>query len=81
MELHLLLLNLQLFDELYLLDAKHIIAFWNRQNTGGRKSITKEEIVEHGSLLSCGYHPRIDYIRVLDTVYFFVIESSLRLFF
>ncbi|EJS01564.1 Holliday junction resolvase RecU [Bacillus cereus] len=64
------IIKFTLFDEFYLLDAKHIIAFWNRQNTGGRKSITKEEIEEHGSLLSCGYHPRIDYISVLDMVYF-----------
>ncbi|AHA10060.1 Recombination protein RecU [Bacillus toyonensis BCT-7112] len=64
------IIKFTLFDEFYLLDAKHIIAFWNRQNNGGRKSITKEEIEAHGSLLSCGYHPRIDYIRVLDTVYF-----------
>ena len=35
------IIKFTLFDELYLLDAKHIIAFWNRQNTGGRKSITK----------------------------------------
>ena len=35
------IIKFTLFDEFYLLDAKHIIAFWNRQNTGGRKSITK----------------------------------------
>ncbi|MEH6890698.1 Holliday junction resolvase RecU [Bacillus sp. JJ864] len=64
------IIKFTLYDEFYLLEAKHIITFWNRQEDGGRKSITKEEIEECGYLLQCGYHPRIDYIHTLDTLYF-----------
>ncbi|PHA03573.1 Holliday junction resolvase RecU [Bacillus pseudomycoides] len=64
------IIKFTLYDEFYLLEAKQIITFWNRQETGGRKSITKQEVGELGYLLPCGYHPRIDYIHVLDTLYF-----------
>ncbi|MFD0768499.1 Holliday junction resolvase RecU [Bacillus sp. CGMCC 1.60114] len=64
------IIKFTLYDEFYLLEAKHVITFWNRQEAGGRKSITKQEVEECGYLLPCGYHPRIDYIRVLDTLYF-----------
>ncbi|WP_251554134.1 Holliday junction resolvase RecU [Neobacillus muris] len=57
------------FDEVYLLGARHLLAYWDRMINGGRKSITKEEIEEHGHYIPLGYQPRIDYIKVLeDTV-------------
>jgi recombination protein U len=64
------IIKFTLYDEFYLLEAKQIITFWNRQEAGGRKSITKQEVEELGYLLPCGYHPRIDYIPILDTLYF-----------
>ncbi|WP_369900331.1 Holliday junction resolvase RecU [Bacillus manliponensis] len=64
------IIKFTLHDEFYLLEAKHVISFWERKEAGGRKSITKKEIEEHGFLLPLGYHPRIDYVRVLDMLYF-----------
>jgi recombination protein U len=56
-------------EEIYLLEASHLLDFWERMMTGGRKSITKEEIVELGHQIPLGLHPRIDYIKVIDYLY------------
>ncbi|WP_416826705.1 Holliday junction resolvase RecU [Ectobacillus polymachus] len=57
-------------DEIYFLEGKYVIQYWDRQEQGGRKSITKQEIELNGHLLQSGYHPRIHYASVLDTLYF-----------
>ncbi len=36
---------------------------------GGRKSITKEEIINNGLSIPLGFQPRIDYIKIIDTLY------------
>ncbi|MFT4413053.1 Holliday junction resolvase RecU [Fredinandcohnia humi] len=64
------ILRFTTLDEIYFLDAKHLLTFWNRQFADGRKSITKLEIETYGHQLAIGYHPRIDYIKVIDQVYF-----------
>jgi len=43
--------------------------FWERMKSGGRKSITKEEIQAAGFSVPLGFHPRIDYIKVIDKLY------------
>ncbi|MCP8968791.1 Holliday junction resolvase RecU [Ectobacillus ponti] len=57
-------------DEVYLLEAEHVIAYWNKQMAGERKSIPKREIEEKGHRIETGYHPRIRYLDILDTLYF-----------
>ncbi|WP_449536708.1 Holliday junction resolvase RecU [Ferdinandcohnia sp. Marseille-Q9671] len=57
-------------DELYLLEAKHLLTFWERKEADGRKSIAKQEIETFGHQLAIGYHPRIDYIKVVKELYF-----------
>ncbi|MEW8971598.1 Holliday junction resolvase RecU [Mesobacillus jeotgali] len=56
-------------EEIYLLEASHLLIFWERMITGGRKSITKEEVIESGHQIPLGLHPRIDYIKVIDYLY------------
>jgi recombination protein U len=56
------------FDEVYLLEAHNLLSYWERMNNGGRKSITKEEIHQTGYHIPLGYRPRIDYIKILDTL-------------
>ncbi|MED3625023.1 Holliday junction resolvase RecU [Neobacillus thermocopriae] len=53
-------------DEIYLLEAKHLLSYWDRMKNGGRKSITKEEIKQNGYFIPIGYQPRIDYIKIID---------------
>lgn len=57
-------------DEIYLLEAVHLLQFWERQIQGGRKSIAKNEIEALGHIISIGMAPRIDYVKVIDKIYF-----------
>ncbi|MBU1144704.1 MAG: Holliday junction resolvase RecU [Firmicutes bacterium] len=53
----------------YLLDSKYVSLFYNRKDTG-RKSITLDEVVENGHEIKEAYVKRLDYLKVLDTIYF-----------
>jgi recombination protein U len=63
------ILRFSKYEQVYFLEACHLLAFWNRMISGGRKSITKEEIEQKGILIPLGFHPRIDYIKIVDTLY------------
>lgn len=56
-------------DESYLFDSSHLIHFWKEQSLG-RKSIPKAEIEEKGHSITIGYQPRLNYLHVVDSVYF-----------
>jgi recombination protein U len=62
------IIRFTMLDKVYLLEAKHLLLFWERMEKGGRKSITKEEIEEAGYHIPLGYRPRIDYIKILDSL-------------
>lgn len=64
------LLRFSLCDEVFLVDASYLIDYWEQQIDGGRKSIPKSKIEQYGHLIPLGLHPRIDYLKVIDTVYF-----------
>ncbi len=56
-------------DDIYLLDATHLISFYEKQETN-RKSIPKQEIEKKGHMIKIGYQPRIDYLKIVDQIYF-----------
>ena len=56
------------FEQVYLLEAKHLLNYWERMMNGGRKSIMKEEIEQNGHHIPLGFQPRIDYIKIIDTL-------------
>lgn len=56
-------------EQVFLLEASHLLKYWERMKNGGRKSITKEEIKSSGHHIPVGLHPRIDYIKVIDYLY------------
>ncbi|WP_096200893.1 Holliday junction resolvase RecU [Bacillus sp. FJAT-45350] len=56
-------------QEVYLLDASHIIDCYERQHID-RKSIPRSIIEDCGYLVETGFHPRIDYLKIVDQVYF-----------
>jgi recombination protein U len=64
------ILRFAALNEVYLLDASHLIAYWQKQQAGGRKSIPKRDIEQYGHYIALGYQPRIDYISVVEKVYF-----------
>ncbi|GAE25029.1 recombination protein RecU [Halalkalibacter wakoensis JCM 9140] len=63
------ILRFSLTDEIYLLDAAHLISFYDQKETS-RKSIRKLDIEKYGVLIKIGYHPRIDYLQAVDSLYF-----------
>lgn len=63
------LLRFTTTDEVFLLDATHLILFYKQQQTS-RKSIPKKEIEKLGHIVTVGYHPRVDYLKVVHDVYF-----------
>ena len=63
------LLRFSMTEEVFYLETKQLLIFWDRMNSGGRKSITKEEIINNGLCIPLGFQPRIDYIKIIDTLY------------
>lgn len=63
------IIRFSLLDEVYLLEASHLLAFWKRMENGGRMSITKKEIEQYGYYIPFGFRPRIDYIKIIDKLY------------
>ncbi|MFZ3588698.1 Holliday junction resolvase RecU [Bacillus sp. DJP31] len=57
-------------EEIYYLDASHLLGFWHRHLNGGRKSVTKQEVQEVGFIIPLGYQARINYISIIDRLYF-----------
>jgi recombination protein U len=64
------IMRFSLTDEIILLKAKHLLKCWDEMLKGGRKSIPKDYLDEFGHTIKIGYNPRIDYLRVIDTLYF-----------
>lgn len=56
-------------EEVFLLEAKQLLSYWERMKVGGRKSITKEELLSTAHPISLGFRPRIDYIKKIDCLY------------
>ncbi|WNS73996.1 Holliday junction resolvase RecU [Bacillus sp. DTU_2020_1000418_1_SI_GHA_SEK_038] len=63
------LLRFSSTEDIFLLEAEHLLMFWKRMKDGGRKSITKDEIEALGHQIPLGYNPRIDYIKKIDYLY------------
>ena len=64
------LLRFSITDEVFLMDAAILFSHWETMKNGGRKSIKKEEIEKQGTLIPYTYQPRIDYIKIIDKMYF-----------
>ncbi|WP_026689528.1 Holliday junction resolvase RecU [Alteribacter aurantiacus] len=59
------LLRFSYSDEVFLLEAKYLISFYEKKDQT-RKSMKKSDIQQYGHLIPLGFHPRIDYISVVD---------------
>lgn len=56
-------------EEIYLLDSRFLISYYQNMDTT-RKSIRKSDIEKNGHLIKMGFHPRVDYLKIVDSVYF-----------
>jgi recombination protein U len=63
------ILRFTVYEQVYLLEAEHLLTFWYRMKNGGRKSITKAEIDQVAHYIPLGFQPRIDYIKVVEELY------------
>ncbi|MDP4083844.1 MAG: Holliday junction resolvase RecU [Bacillota bacterium] len=63
------ILRFTAFEEVFFLEAKDLLTFWERMDNGGRKSITKIEIEQIAHIIPLGFQPRIDYISIIDKLY------------
>lgn len=54
-------------DEIYILFAKDLIPYYKNQDTK-RKSIPKKDIEAKGYFVPIGFHPRIDYLKIVDKI-------------
>lgn len=61
------LLRFSLFDEVYLLKAEVLLSYYDNQDIN-RKSISKKDIEAKGYHIPLGYHPRIDYLKLIDNI-------------
>ena len=61
------IIEFELKDEVYLLDAKYIIDFIDKNE---RKSIPYEDIKKEGIIIERKFNPRLDYIAAVDKFYF-----------
>lgn len=61
------IIQFQSRQEVYLLDAKFVIEFWEK---GERKSIPYEIFLQDGILIKQGYSPRLYYIDAIEQKYF-----------
>ncbi|MDG5470610.1 Holliday junction resolvase RecU [Jeotgalibacillus sp. ET6] len=53
-------------EEIFLLPYSALQKYWDRMKKGGRKSMTKNEIMEDGHKIALSLQPRIDYLKIID---------------
>ncbi len=58
------------YKEVFLLDALHLVELYEDAKKGGRKSIPYSYFVEHGTKISLGINPVVDYLKAIDVVFF-----------
>ena len=61
------LIYFRLLNEVYLVDASIIVSDYEK---GDKKSISLQDIKEKGYLIKQGYIPKLEFISVVDEVYF-----------
>ena len=66
-----LIIRFVLLNETFLFETKYLEEFINSND---RKSIPHSYIKEKGFLIDEGYYPRLNYIKILDSLYFEVIK-------
>jgi recombination protein U len=64
------IIRFSVFDENYFLETEQLLPFWYAQFKDGKKSISYETIKEKGYLIPFQYQARVDYLSVVDQLYF-----------
>ncbi|PXW91755.1 recombination protein U [Streptohalobacillus salinus] len=64
------IIRFQPHNRTFFLPAMKLFAYWERQYKGGRKSIPYQDIVEHGIEMPTGYPVIVNYLSVIDQLFF-----------
>ncbi|MCG3418877.1 Holliday junction resolvase RecU [Oceanobacillus sp. M65] len=65
-----LLIRFTLYQETYFLPAEKLFQHWDDKLKGGRKSISYDQICQEGHQIPFQYQARIDYLAIIDKLYF-----------
>ncbi|HLS67082.1 MAG TPA: Holliday junction resolvase RecU [Pseudogracilibacillus sp.] len=57
-------------DQTFLLEADILLSYWEQMLRGGRKSIPLETFQKDGHLIPFHYQARVDYLTIIDELYF-----------
>lgn len=63
-----LIIHWKYFNKYYLLPLEVILSYWDNKKDG-RKSIPYIDFINHAYEIKISYHPRLDYLTVLDEYY------------
>ncbi|SES79927.1 recombination protein U [Oceanobacillus limi] len=58
------------YNETYLFPGENLFPYWYEMLEDGRKSIPYEKITQDGKLIPFQYQVRVDYLSIVDTLYF-----------
>ncbi|MCQ2793322.1 MAG: Holliday junction resolvase RecU [Bacilli bacterium] len=61
------IIEFTMLQEVYLIDAKHVIDFINKKE---RQSLSYDFIKTNGYEIKRGFHPRLDYLPIIEEKYF-----------
>lgn len=65
-----ILIRFTVYNETYLIKIETLLDYWHDQFEGGRKSIPYQNIKENGYLIPFKYTKRVDYLPIIDQLYF-----------
>jgi len=65
-----LLIRFAQLDETYFFAAESLFGYWDEKSNGERKSIPYQVIKRDGYLIPFHYQKRIDYLAIIDKLYF-----------
>lgn len=57
-------------DETYFLPSEILLTYWEDSLNNGKKSISYSDIQTKGYLIPFKYQPRVDYLTIIDKLYF-----------
>jgi len=65
-----IIIRFSLYNETYLLQTEDILTQWYNMEGNGRKSISYEDIKSKGHIIPFKYQARVDYLSIIDQLYF-----------
>mgnify|MGYP001285154829 CR=1 FL=1 len=65
-----ILIRFSFYHETYYVKGENVISYWNDQLNRGKKSVSYKQIQKDGYLIPWKYQQRVDYLEVIDRLYF-----------